>query len=67
MKSLDITLAGLTEKVSTLAVEWIEMPTWETQVRLGKVSTLAVEWIEIGKIEENQTDKNGLHPRGGVD
>ena len=34
-------------KVSTLAVEWIEIDIYAETVGFRKVSTLAVEWIEI--------------------
>ena len=36
--------------VSTLAVEWIEMPSGATYKAHSSVSTLAVEWIEILQI-----------------
>ena len=53
--------------VSTLAVEWIEIPRSRIVNRGAAVSTLAVEWIEMVSSSTYCLEYSCLHPRGGVD
>ncbi len=58
----------MASRVSTLAVEWIEIVTNDGMPHgTDKVSTLAVEWIEIFDTVCHDTTSLSLHPRGGVD
>ena len=54
-------------KVSTLVVEWIEIPVTSITRYAWEVSTLVVEWIEIRIGYLLTAVSIGLHPRGGVD
>ena len=67
MKFLIIYLSKPPAGVSTLAVEWIEIPERKHIVYHTEVSTLAVEWIEIVSDDDIDFDQYRLHPRGGVD
>ena len=42
------------KRVSTLAVEWIEISMSPSDVMSVQVSTLAVEWIEIDQTKYNK-------------
>ena len=54
-------------RVSTLVVEWIEIPIAMNPPRLLIVSTLVVEWIEIDERMYINQWFSRLHTRGGVD
>ena len=67
MKSAHHVLIFIACRVSTLAVEWIEIVGFTILVMAALVSTLAVEWIEMSVTVNVHSFLLGLHPRGGVD
>ena len=67
MKLFPIRQFFLHRLVSTLVVEWIEIPIAMNPPRLLIVSTLVVEWIEIDERMYINQWFSRLHPRGGVD